>query len=121
MGCEAIILFGSARQRLADLRARAKRAGHMPPKMRYLAAQMCAYLKDGLWLALAGRANASAQEVSKLLQAKGGELAHPVDGNEVFVRLPAGNRGAPQGCRRRLLSLAGWFIPLRLFLGDDRR
>ena len=29
------------------------------------------------------------QEVSKLLQAKGGELAHPVDGNEVFVRLPA--------------------------------
>ena len=89
MGCEAIILFGSARQRLADLRARAKRAGHMPPKMRYLAAQMCAYLKDGLWLELAGRANASAQEVSKLLQAKGGELAHPVDGNEVFVRLPA--------------------------------
>lgn len=89
MGCEAIILFGSARHRLADLRARAKRAGHMPPKMRYLAAQMCAYLKDGLWLELAARANASAREVSELLQSRGGELAHPVDGNEVFVRLPA--------------------------------
>lgn len=88
IGCEAIILFGSARQRLADLRARAKRAGHMPPKMRYLAAQMCAYLKDGLWLELAGRANASAQRVAESLVARGGELAHPVDGNEVFVRLP---------------------------------
>ncbi len=89
MGCEAIILFGSARQRLADLRVRAKRAGHMPPKMRYLAAQMCAYLKDGLWLELAARANASAQAVAKCLVDHGGDLAHPVDGNEVFVRLPA--------------------------------
>lgn len=88
MGCEAIILFGSARQRLGDLRARAKRAGHMPPKMRYLAAQMCAYLKDGLWLELAQRANASAQHVSRVLLAHGGELARPIDGNEVFVRLP---------------------------------
>ncbi len=89
LGCEAILLFGSARQRLADLRARAKRAGHMPPKMRFLAAQMCAYLKGGLWLELAGRANRSAQDVAALLQKHGAELTHPVDGNEVFVRLPA--------------------------------
>ena len=41
--------------------ARAKRAGHMPPKMRFLGAQMAAYLKDGLWLDLARRANASAR------------------------------------------------------------
>ena len=88
LGCEAIILFGSARQRLADLRVRAKRAGHMPPKMRFLAAQMCAYLRDGLWLTLARQANASAQGLADVLLAKGGELAHPVDGNEVFVHLP---------------------------------
>ena len=90
LGCEAIILFGSARRRLGDLRARAKRAGHMPPKMRYLAAQMSAYLKDGLWLQLARKANASALELSRVLVAKGGELAHPVDGNEVFIHLPGG-------------------------------
>jgi len=90
LGCEAILLFGPARQRLADLRARAKRGGHMPPKMRYLAAQMCGYLKDGLWLQLASKANASALELSRVLVGKGGELAHPVDGNEVFVRLPDG-------------------------------
>lgn len=90
LGCEAIILFGSARQRLGDVRARAKRAGHMPPKMRYMAAQMSAYLKDGLWLDLARRANSSAQELSRAIIAKGGELAHPVDGNEVFIHLPDG-------------------------------
>ncbi len=88
MGCEAIILFGAARERFNDLRTRAKRAGHMPPKMRFLAAQMCAYLKDGLWLDLAGRANKSALDVANLLAQHGGELAHPVDGNEVFMRLP---------------------------------
>lgn len=89
MGCEAILLFGSARQRLADLRARAKRAGHMPPKLRFLAAQMCAYLQDGLWLDLAGTANARAQDLAENLCSHGGELVHPVDGNEVFVRLPS--------------------------------
>jgi threonine aldolase len=104
LGCEAIILFGSARQRLGDLKARAKRAGHMPPKMRYLAAQMSAYLKDGLWLDLARRANASAQELSRAIIAKGGELAHPVDGNEVFIHLP-------EGMAARLSSAGAGFYP----------
>ncbi len=104
LGCEAIILFGSARQRLGDLRARAKRAGHMPPKMRYLAAQMLAYLKDGLWLDLARRANASAQELSRAIIVKGGELAHPVDGNEVFIHLP-------EGMAARLSAAGAGFYP----------
>jgi threonine aldolase len=104
LGCEAIILFGSARHRLGDLKARAKRAGHMPPKMRYLAAQMSAYLKDGLWLDLARRANASAQELSRAIIAKGGELAHPVDGNEVFIHLP-------EGMAARLSSAGAGFYP----------
>ncbi len=104
IGCEAILLFGSARQRLGDLRARAKRAGHMPPKMRYLAAQMCAYLKDGLWLDLARHANAAAQDLSRTLIAKGGELAHPLDGNEVFIHLPP-------GMAKRLSAAGASFYP----------
>lgn len=89
-GCEAIILFGAARQRLQELQVRAKRAGHMPPKMRFLGAQMEAYLKDGLWLDLARRANTSATQLASALTKAGAELAHPVDGNEVFAILPPG-------------------------------
>lgn len=88
LGCEAILLFGDARRLKPDLMARAKRAGMMPPKMRFLAAQMSAYLKDGLWLELAGRANAAAQGLARTFEGVGGRLAHPVDGNEVFVHLP---------------------------------
>jgi len=90
VGCEAIILFGAARQRAHDLMVRAKRAGHMPPKMRFLGAQMAAYLKDGLWLQLARQANASAIKLAQALTAAGAELAHPVDCNEVFANLPPG-------------------------------
>jgi threonine aldolase len=90
LGCEAIVLFGAARQRIGDLTVRAKRAGHLPPKMRFLGAQMSAYLKDDLWLQLARQANASATQLADVLTAAGAELAHPTDGNEVFVTLPPG-------------------------------
>jgi threonine aldolase len=90
IGCEAILLFGEARKFAPELMARAKRAGHMPPKMRFLGAQMAAYLKDELWVDLARRANASARALAESLVRAGGELVHPVDGNEVFCRLPPG-------------------------------
>ena len=85
LGCEAILLFGEARRLAPDLLARAKRAGHMPPKMRFLAAQMGAYLKDNLWLDLARHANASARKLADVLTSAGCRLAYPLDGNEVFV------------------------------------
>ncbi|MEM5515971.1 beta-eliminating lyase-related protein [Henriciella sp. AS95] len=88
IGCEIIVLFGEARSKLADLKARAKRSGHMPPKMRYLAAQAISLLTDDLWLDLAGIANQRAQEVANMLcKAAGTELVQPVHGNEIFVRL----------------------------------
>jgi threonine aldolase len=87
LGCEAILLFGEARRLAPDLMARAKRAGLMPPKMRFLAAQMQAYLKDDLWLKLASQANGAAQGLARAFEQAGGRLAHPVDGNEVFVHL----------------------------------
>ncbi len=88
-GCEVVLLFGEARDLLRDLQARAKRAGHMPPKLRYTAAQMAAYLEGGLWLELASHANAMARELAAALTAhEGVELAQPVEGNEVFARLP---------------------------------
>lgn len=88
MGCEIIILFGEARTKFAELKARAKRAGHMPPKMRYLAAQAVAMFEDDLWLSLAKTANQRARQVSDILCARPAtELVHPVHGNEIFVRL----------------------------------
>ena len=88
IGCEIIILFGEARSRFSELQARAKRSGHMPPKMRYLAAQAIAMLTGDRWLELAQTANQRARQLSDALCCHPGtELIQPVDGNEVFARL----------------------------------
>ena len=63
-GCEVIILFGALMDRFRALQARAKRAGHLPPKMRFLSAQALAMLEDDLWLDLAGRANEAARKLA---------------------------------------------------------
>jgi len=87
LGAEAILLFGEARARLSELQARQKRAGHMGPKARYIAAQMLAWLRDDLWLDLARHANSAAAEIADILRKAGADILHPVDGNEVFARM----------------------------------
>jgi threonine aldolase len=87
MGCEIVLLFGKATEKARELRARAKRAGHMPPKMRFLAAQAQAMLDDGLWLALAEQANRKARKLADVFTAHGHRLAWPVEGNELFVHI----------------------------------
>ncbi len=83
MSAEALIFFDTA---LADetLRRR-KRSGHLLSKGRYLAAQLLALLKDDRWLANGRAANAAA---TALAEAAGPErLVHPVEANELFVRM----------------------------------
>ena len=88
IGCEIILLFGDMRAQMEALKARAKRSGHMPPKMRYLSAQANAMLQDDLWLKLASQANQSAKMLANIICADGAtSLAYPVDGNEVFAVL----------------------------------
>ncbi|MDX1292258.1 MAG: beta-eliminating lyase-related protein [Hyphomonas sp.] len=87
MGCEIILLFGKAREKMRELEARAKRSGHMPPKMRYLAAQAEAMLADGLWLDLSAAANARAEQLAEGLSACDVALAFAPQGNEVFALL----------------------------------
>ncbi|WP_291844921.1 beta-eliminating lyase-related protein [Maricaulis sp.] len=88
LGAEAVILFPSVMDRFEELQIRQKRAGHMAPKMRFMAAQFDAWLSDDLWLALAGTANARARALANGFASKeGAEVLHPVDGNEIFVRL----------------------------------
>lgn len=86
MMAEAVVFFDPA---LAEAFAlRRKRAGQLLSKSRYLAAQLLAYVADGLWLELAGHANAMAQRLADGLAAHGYPPVHPVEANEVFVRLP---------------------------------
>ncbi|MCC5983575.1 MAG: low specificity L-threonine aldolase [Rhodobacteraceae bacterium] len=87
MGAEAVVIFDPDRAAEFDLRR--KRAGHLFSKHRYLAAQMEAWLTDGLWLDLAARANAAAGRLTAGLAALPGvRLRHPVEGNLAFVDWP---------------------------------
>jgi threonine aldolase len=89
MGAEAVVLFDP--EAAMQVRYRRKRAGHLQCKGRYLAAQILAMLDDGLWLANAAHANAAAQEVAA---GCGDRLLHPVEANELFVRLTESERAA---------------------------
>ncbi|WP_031303976.1 threonine aldolase family protein [Sphingobium quisquiliarum] len=82
---EALIFFGpEAAARAAEAERWRKRGGHLLSKGRYLAAQLLAMVEDGLWLANARAANAAAQALGG---AAAGRLMHPVEANELFIRL----------------------------------
>ena len=88
IAAEAVIFFDPGRA--ADIAYRRKRAGHLFSKMRYLSAQIEAMLDADLWLKLAARANAAATRLADGLRAiPGVTLEHPVEANELFVRLPS--------------------------------
>ncbi|MFQ5783340.1 MAG: threonine aldolase family protein [Alphaproteobacteria bacterium] len=87
MAAEAIVVFD--RGLAAELAYRHKRGGHLFSKMRFLSAQLEAYVDDGLWLANAAHANRLAAIFAEGLPAiPGAALLFPVQANEVFVRLP---------------------------------
>jgi threonine aldolase len=87
LAAEAVVFFDQAL--MVGAAERRKRAGMLWSKQRFLAAQWQAYLADGLWLRLAGAANARAKMLgTELGQLPACELVYPVEANEVFVRMP---------------------------------
>lgn len=86
LSAEAIILFGDARGKAAEIRYRRKRGGHLLSKGRYLAAQVLAMLENDLWLHNARAANAGAKLIA---DAAPDRLVYPAEANEVFIRLSA--------------------------------
>jgi threonine aldolase len=82
LAAEAVVFFD--RERVADFELRRKRAGHLLSKSRYASAQLLAYLQSGVWRRNAERANLLAQRIAR---AAGPRLLHPVESNELFVRL----------------------------------
>jgi threonine aldolase len=86
LAAEAVVFFDLALAR--DFAFRRKRAGHLFSKLRFLSAQLDAYLTDDLWLKNARHANAMAQRLARgLTELPGMRLRHPVEANEIFVEL----------------------------------
>jgi threonine aldolase len=88
LAAEAVVFFDAGLAR--EFEFRRKRGGHLFSKMRFISAQLDAYLSDGLWLDNARHANAMARRlVAGLTTLKGTQLLYPVEANEIFVVLPA--------------------------------
>jgi threonine aldolase len=87
LGAEAVIFFDKGREE--EFAYRRKRGGHLVSKMRFVSAQLDAYLNDDLWLANARRANALAKKLGDGLAAiPGVALSTPVEANGVFAWMP---------------------------------
>jgi threonine aldolase len=87
MAAEAMIFFDPAMA--ATVAFRRKRGGHLFSKMRFVSAQMEAYLTDDLWLRNARHANAMARRMADgLAKIQGCRLVHPREANLLFVTLP---------------------------------
>jgi len=84
---EAVVIFTPGLAE--DFAYRRKRGGHLFSKMRFLAAQFEAYLKDDLWLKTARHANNCMETLALgLTDIKDIELLFPPDANMLFARLP---------------------------------
>lgn len=82
IAAEAVVFFNTALVR--DYEFRRKRAGHLLSKMRYVSAQLLAYVETGAWLRNAQAANARARRIGA---AAGARLMYPVEANELFLKL----------------------------------
>ncbi|WP_375748733.1 threonine aldolase family protein [Vibrio sp. HN007] len=86
LGVEAIVLFDSALS--SELAYRRKRAGHLMSKMRFLSAQLDAYVTEEHWLRNARHANNMADKLRAGLSEIGSiELINPSQTNIVFCRM----------------------------------
>jgi threonine aldolase len=104
MMAEALLVFDAGDA--IELGRRRKQSGHLISKMRYISAQLDAYLADGLWLRLARHANTQASRLAAGLESLGGvELLHPVQSNEVLVRL---DDAIAEGLKARGFEFHGW-------------
>lgn len=105
LAAEAIVVFDPAQAR--EIEFRRKRGGHLFSKMRFVAAQMRAYLTDGLWLRLAGHANAMADRLATGLAAAGGRALHPVGANMVFAEITRAQHARLQAAGARYYPWPG--------------
>ena len=83
LASEAVILFDP--EKAWEFELRRKRGGHLFSKMRFLSAQMKAYLTDGLWLRLARHSNAMADRLAAGIAATpGAQVTNTIGANMLF-------------------------------------
>lgn len=107
MAAEALLIFDDPglRERAERLR---KRSGHLLSKMRYVSAQLLAYVRDDLWLDMARHANAQAEQFARAVEAHGeARLEYTVEANEVFVRWTAEGFQRLEGAGVQFLTWPG--------------
>jgi threonine aldolase len=88
MAAEAVLFFNpDSNQSLGkNFPFHRKRGGHLFSKMRFLSAQLVAYLENDLWLKNALHANQMATKLAQGLQGISGvKILFPVEANEIFV------------------------------------
>ncbi len=96
---EAVVFMDPGKA--GDFEFRRKRGGHLFSKMRFLSAQLVAYLEAGRWIAKAGNANAMAATLSDgLKKVDGVDQWFPIETNMLFLTLPVRVAAALQeaGC-----------------------
>ncbi|MTI09842.1 threonine aldolase family protein [Curvivirga aplysinae] len=92
-GClnvEAIVVFDPDSEIARQMPFRRKRGGHLFSKMRYLSAQLEAYLENDLWIKNADYANDMAKQIADAVEANPSlDVIFPVEANIVFSRMKA--------------------------------
>ncbi|MGL5059464.1 MAG: threonine aldolase family protein [Microcoleus sp.] len=87
MAAEAVVFFN--KELAKTFHFRRKQGGHLFSKMRFLSAQLEAYITDNLWVKNADRANQMAAKIAQGLAGIAGvKFCHPVEANEIFMQLP---------------------------------
>jgi threonine aldolase len=87
LAAEAVVFFDPA---LAEgFERRRTRGGHLLSKLRYVSAQLLAYLDPGVWRRNARRANALAAQIGASAD---WALCYPVEANQVFLKLDAAQK-----------------------------
>jgi len=87
MGAEAVLFFGEGMKGWADRIQ--KQCLQLASKMRFLSAQMIAFMSNNLWARNAEHSNRmAALLVEELQEVKGVKIPRPVEANIVFLALP---------------------------------
>jgi threonine aldolase len=117
---EAVIFFDKAKAR--QLPWRAKRAGQILSKGRFLAAQWDALLENDLWLSLARHANTMARLLGTgLATVPGLRLGWEVQANEVFALMPQPVWQKLEAVGYPLRDWSSQFLPAQVQLGTGER
>ncbi|MDQ3118635.1 MAG: low specificity L-threonine aldolase [Verrucomicrobiota bacterium] len=86
-GGELVVFF--KKELAEEFDYRAKQAGQLASKMRFLAAPWAGLLSDGVWLRNAQHANAAARYLEAKIREVGGcRLAFPSEANAIFLHMP---------------------------------